>query len=95
MRLATRRSWVIEDQRETEPLADLGQQFQHLGLHRDVQCGNWLVGDDDPRFGHQSARDADPLSLATGELMWVPSHGTGIETDQVQNAGRAMLCLLS
>ncbi len=34
-----------EDDGEAEPLAQLGQQFQHLRLHGNVERGDRLVGD--------------------------------------------------
>ena len=47
------------------------QQVDHLRLHRDVQRGHRLVGDDQVRVHGQRPGDADPLPLPAGELVRV------------------------
>src|SRR6266702_3153361 len=52
-----------------ELLAHLVEQFEHLGLHRDVERRNRLVADQEHRLHRQRAGDADPLPLPAGELV--------------------------
>ena len=51
--------------------AKVVDQVEHLGLDRHVERRHWLVGDDEARVGDDRASDADPLTLATGELVRV------------------------
>ena len=48
-------------------VADVGEQVEHVGLGRHVQCGNGLVEDQDDGLGREGARDCDPLPLAARE----------------------------
>jgi hypothetical protein len=58
-----------EDQGQVELLLEFHHQVEDLGLDRDVECGDGLVGDQE--FGPQSqgAGDADALTLATAEFV--------------------------
>src|SRR6266404_7957342 len=55
--------------RELQPLLQVHEQIDDLGLDRNVERGNRLVADDEPRLDRQRAGDADPLSLAARELV--------------------------
>ena len=37
----------------------------------DIKSGHWLIGDDKLRFHDDGAGDADTLTLATAEFVWV------------------------
>jgi hypothetical protein len=50
---------------------EVGQQVQHLRLHRHVERRDRFVEDQDARFGGERAGDADALRLPTGELVRV------------------------
>ena len=56
---------------QAELVLQVLQQVDHLGLHRDVQRGHRLVGDDQVRVDRQRPGDADALPLAAGELVRV------------------------
>ena len=60
---------VVRDEEVGEPelLLQVGQQVQHLGLDRDVERRDRLVGDEQLRRQHQGAGDGDALALAAGE----------------------------
>ena len=58
-----------EHEREAALAPQLVEERQHLGLHRDVERGGRLVGDDQIGIVHQGQRDADPLAHAAGQLV--------------------------
>ena len=60
-----------EQHREAQPAADVGEQLQHLRLHRDVERRDRLVGDQQLGLHRQRAGDADALALAARELVRV------------------------
>src|ERR1044071_8606103 len=47
-------------------------EVENLCLDRDIQRGDWLIGDDEVGICRERARDADALLLAAGKLMGVP-----------------------
>jgi len=49
----------------------LAQQFEDLCLHRHVQRGGWLVGDQQVRIVGQRHRNHHTLALSTAEFMGV------------------------
>ncbi len=64
---------VVGDQHDgrVELVAHLAQQLEDLGLHRHVQRGGRLVGDDQRRVQRERHGDDDALLLAAGELVRV------------------------
>ena len=44
------------------------EQVEHRRLHRDVECRDRLVGDQQVGLERKRPRDADPLALAAREL---------------------------
>ncbi len=70
-----------EDVRQVELALQVFQQVDDLGLDGYVQRRNRLVADDELRPQRDRARDADALSLATGELVRVPVVVLGVEAD--------------
>ena len=83
MFFTTARSWEMNSiERPYDPF-HVTQQVEDLGLHRDVQRGDRLVADQQLRFAHQGAGDADPLALTAGELVrFAPVVLLGIEADR-------------
>ena len=71
-----------EHDREAEPLAQFGEQLQHLRLHRDVERRHRLVGDEHLGFERERARQADALALPAGELVRIAIRRRGIEADE-------------
>ena len=57
------------EQAEAALAAQLGQQLEHPGPERDVEHGDGLVGDDQPRVAGERAGDEHPLALAAGQLV--------------------------
>jgi hypothetical protein len=50
---------------------EVAQQVEDLGLHRDVEGGRGLVGDQHDRVGGERTGDARPLGHAAGELVGI------------------------
>ena len=67
----THRRQIVRDEDVGEPELALEplHQVEDLGLDRDVERRDRLVGDDQLRLERESARDADALALAAGELV--------------------------
>jgi hypothetical protein len=76
-----------EQHREVQPLADLVEQPEHLGLHRDVQRRDRLVRDQQLGLHRQRPGDADPLPLPARELVRVAAERVRVEPDQAQQLG--------
>ena len=58
-----------EQIRETVIALQVDQQVDHLGLDRDIQRRDRLVGHHQLGAKHQCARDRDPLALSSGKHM--------------------------
>ena len=56
---------------QAELLLQVFEQVDDLGLDRDVERRDRLVGDDEIGVGRERAGDADALPLAAGELVRV------------------------
>ena len=56
-----------------------------LRPHRDVEGGDRLVEDDQPRVGRQRAGDGDALALAPAELVRKERGDVGRHADEVQD----------
>ena len=63
------------------------QQVDHLGLNRHVKCRYRLVAHDQAWPERQSARDADALALAAGELVRVVLHLIRPKPDLLEQFG--------
>ena len=68
------------DDRKIMPDEEIGQailllqvleQVQHLALHRNIQCGDRFIADDQVRLQRNGAGNADALALAAAELVRV------------------------
>ena len=64
---------VVGDQQRghAQPVLEVVEQGQDLGLDRDVERGGRLVGDQHPRLAGQRDRDHHPLAQPAGELVRV------------------------
>ena len=60
-----------EDDRHAAVVAELAEDFEDLGLDRDVERGGRLVGDEQLRVAREGHRDHDALLLAAGHLVRV------------------------
>ena len=78
---------VADAVRDAEPV----EQVDDGGLHRHVQCGHRLVGDDQVRFGGERAGDADALPLAAGQLSRIAAEVLGGQADLRQQSRRPVL----
>ena len=65
-------SEVVGDEQiaEPEPLFQLAEQVEHLGLHRHVQCRDRFVTDDEPRLDRKRPGDGHPLALSARQGRW-------------------------
>src|SRR3989442_4724777 len=84
-----------EDVGEAEAFLELIQQIQDLGLDRYVERGYRLIGDDKLRVERQRSCEADPLALASGELMRTAAVVLGGEPDDLEKLVDALLALRS
>ncbi len=76
-----------EDVGQPEVAPQPVEQVQHLRLHRDVERRDWLVEHDDAGIRRQRAGDADPLRLATGELVRVAIEELLAQADRLHQLG--------
>ena len=62
---------IVADDQDAERKAALqvGEQIEKLALHRDVEPGRRLVGDEEGRLRHQRPRDRDAPRLAAADLV--------------------------
>src|SRR6185503_12599981 len=65
--------------------AQVGEQVEHLRLHRDVERRHRLVADQQLRAERERARDADALALAAREAVGVAPQVAHVETDQAHH----------
>ena len=84
-----------EQHRHAEPLLRFLQQFQDLRLHRDVERGGRLVGDQQIRLVRQRHGDHHALALAAGKLMRIGAEplgriGNADLGEQFDDAARAL-----
>ena len=86
---------VVRDEQHRQPqlAAQLVQQVQHRRLHRHVERGHGLVGDQHVRLERERARDRDALALAAGELARVRVQRALAESDQVHQLAAARVDL--
>lgn len=75
-------------------LLQVVQQVQNLRLNRNVQRGDWLVGDDQLWPHSQRARNADTLFLAAGKLMRVAFGVLGAQSYRLQQLVHNLHALL-
>jgi hypothetical protein len=84
---------VVRDEQVGEPELGLkvGHQIQHLRLHRHVERGHRLVGDDQRGVQHQRARDRDALALPAREHVRIADVVLGAQADPGKHRLRALL----
>ena len=82
---------IMADQHiaQSELVLQVFQQIEHLGLHRDIQRADRLVGDDQFWLRDQRARNRDALALAPGEFVRVFFHVGVAQADLLQHGGDA------
>ena len=71
-----------EDHGNPELAAQVDQQFQDLSLHRDIECGHRLVGDQHGRLQRQRPGKPDPLTLSSGKFVRKAVGRRRIQSDQ-------------
>ena len=66
----------MRDEEDAERIAalDRPQHVENLGLHRHVECGNRLVGNQQLGVERERPREADALALPATELVGVALH---------------------
>ena len=65
----TLRLWLTIRMPSEKLLLEIGEQVEQLALHRDVEPGGRLVGDQEGRLGDQRAGDGDAARLAAADLV--------------------------
>ena len=75
---------IVRDEQhsEMELLANVGEELEHLRLHRHVEGGHRLVGNQHLGVECERPGDTDTLALPAGELVGVTIGGAGIEADE-------------
>ena len=73
--------------------AQLLEQVQHRRLHRHVEGGDGLVGDEHLGLERERARDAHALALAARELTRVGVERPRAEADEVEQLAAARVDL--
>ena len=83
---------VVGDEQhgEPEPLAQALEQVEDVRLHRDVEGGDGLVGDEEVRLERERAGDAHALPLTAGELARERIEGALAEADEVDELPAAL-----
>ena len=71
----------------------LREQVQDLGLDRDVERRDGLVGDDELRRRDERPGDPDPLALAARELVWVAVVVLRVQADDLEHLAHPRLAL--
>ena len=89
----TDRSWAMKISVRPISRCSAAEQVEHLGLDRDVERRDRLVGDEQLGLERDRAGDADPLALAAGELVRVAVVVLGVEPDAVHQLLDALLAL--
>ena len=82
-----------EHVREPELLLKVGQQIDDLGLNRNIQRRDGFIGNDEFGLHCQGARNADPLPLATTELMRIAVADAAVQSDRFQQFGHQAIPL--
>ncbi len=79
-----------EEERHPEPVAQVAQQAQDLGLDGDVEGGGRLVGDEEVGLVGERHRDHHALALAARQLVRIGAEPAGRlrQTDQAQQFQR-------
>ena len=78
-----------EEEGEVELVLQVLEQVDDLGLDRDVEGGNGLVGDDEVGIQRQRAGEADPLALAARELVRIARGRIGRQADDLEQLANA------
>ena len=73
-----------EQHRQPQPVLQVEQQIDDLGLHGNIERGYRLVGDHQRRIERQRARNADALALAAAEGMRKPRSRRGRQADEIE-----------
>src|SRR5882757_3400909 len=80
-----------EQHGEAEPLLQLEQEIDDLGLYRDVEGRDQLVGDQAFGLYGEGTRNADALALAAAELIGVAGLRIGRQAHQIEELADALL----
>src|SRR5438874_1924571 len=73
-----------EDQTDAGLAVHPLEQVENLRAHRNVELGDGLVRDNDPRLHADGARDGDALKLAAGKLVRIAPGMFTAETDTLE-----------
>ena len=87
---------VVSDEQvgNAELVLDVFEEIHHLCLHRDVQCRDRLVGDDDAGIDRKGSRNTNPLALTAGELVRIPIDVVRVEPDDLEQLLRSLPAFL-
>ncbi len=82
-----------EEVGEAKAILELLEKVDDLGLDRDIESGEGLVGDDEPGLDGEGTGDADALPLAAGELVRKTVGERGADSDGVEQLRDALPAL--
>ena len=66
------------------------EEIQHLRLHRDIERGDRLVGDDEARMRSDRARNRNALPLSSGQFVRIAVEERAREIDAVEQFRHAI-----
>jgi hypothetical protein len=84
------------DQRRVLLGDERAEEIEDLRLDGDVECGRWLIGDEQLRLARKGHRDHGALSHATRELVGVvaEARGRARDADLIEQLGGARISFL-
>ena len=75
-------------------LLQLLEHIHHLCPDRYIQCGDRLIADDELRVHCQCSRNADTLTLSTGEFMRISVRMLGVQSYSLQHGDDPVMTFL-
>jgi len=86
---------VVGDEQIAQPelFLKVAQEVDDLRLDGNVEGANRLIGHDEARGDGKSARDADTLTLAAGELVGIAPHVLGSQANPLEQRGDPLVLL--
>ena len=82
-----------EQHRQMQPVLQIEQQVDDLGLNRDVERGHRFIGDHQRRIERQRTRDTDTLTLTAAEGVRKPRPRRSRQADKIEQLAHALLTL--
>ena len=82
-----------EHERRPAMAIERDQQIEDVGAVPRIEIARRLVGQQEPRFVGEGARDRNPLLLAAGELRWIVVPRSCSPTSSIKRCARSLASL--